>query len=182
MWWATAIQLWNHGPPFLQTRSRTTWLSSIGTAKKHLARKNTWQCESSGHLLGTCTWHSLLLRQNTNLGVTLRQMVRCQWLLCEIWNVPSATNMSGTHWCLMRTICYQCFRYTLKSNVYHVLPIFQVHIEVWRVPSATRFQVHTEVRTQLSASECLTYFFKLFLSIRFRILQLSVFCSKAEIK
>jgi hypothetical protein len=106
---------------------RSTWLG------------NTWQREASCHLLGTCTWHSLLPRQNTNLGVTVRQMVRCQWQLCEIWNVPSPTNKSGTRWSLMCTICYQCSRYTLKSNVYHLLPVFQVHTEVWRVPSATKF-------------------------------------------
>jgi hypothetical protein len=108
---------------------------------------NTWQREASCHLLGIFTWHSLLLCRNTNIGVTVGQMVRSQWLLCEIWNVPSATNMSGTHWSLMCTICYQCFRYTLKSDVYHLLPMFQVH---------------TEVRTQLSTWEFWTYFFKFF--------------------
>lgn len=62
----------------------------------------------------------------------------CQ-VYTEVWCVWSATNGPGSHWSMMCTICYQCFRNTLKSNVYHLLPIFQVHTEIWRVPSATRF-------------------------------------------
>jgi hypothetical protein len=108
---------------------------------------NTWQREASWRLLGTWTWHSLLLRQDTHLGVTVGQMVRYQWLLCEGWYVPSATNVSGLYWSLMCTICYQYIRYKMKSDAYY-LPL--------------NFQVHNESRTQLSASECLTYFFKRF--------------------
>jgi len=151
---------------------RSTWLENI------------WQREASCHLLGTRTWHSLLLRQNTNLGVTVGQMGSCQCLcefantVCyqyvrytlksdvyhllpmfqvhtEVWCVSSATNVSGTHWSLMCIICYQYFRYTLKSDAYRLLPEFQVHTEVWCVPSATNV---SDTHLSLMCTNCHQYF------------------------
>ena len=118
---------------------RSTWLG------------NTRQREASCHLLGTCTWHSFLLRQDKNLGVTVGQMVRCRWLICEVWYVPSANNVS-------------------------------VHTEVWCMPYATNiYGTHKSENTVIGIG-VFNLFFETFLFNSARILQLSVSCSKAEIK
>jgi len=82
-------------------RPRAQCFPIFGPLQKDLARKR----------FAADTWHPPPLSRDKRLGATMEHMLICQW-----WILGA----------LVCTICYYCAMYTLKSGVYHLLPLCHV--------------------------------------------------------
>ena len=87
---AMAVMLW---ATFPSVPISSQWCTSVWTYSEIPAWQaicNRRRREASWYLQDRDTWHRFLLRRNTSLGVTVEQMLKCQWwprgdLTCTIW-------------------------------------------------------------------------------------------------
>ena len=116
-------QVWVAGCSSVMSSS---WIPS--TARVCLAPWQQIQHEATCHLLATNTCLQLPLHQDTSLGDTKGQMLKCQWWL---------------HGGLVCTICYTCAMYTEKSELspQHqcLLPYFLKLPCMYYLPTANAF-------------------------------------------
>jgi hypothetical protein len=93
-------------PPPLQFRSCTHWFQAVWAPLSNLQLSNLQAIcirrrrEARCHL-ATDNWHRSLIYRDTSLGITVEQIVNCQWWL---------------RWSLVCTICYTRAIYISKSE------------------------------------------------------------------
>jgi hypothetical protein len=91
--------LWHYGKEVLDHPAYSHHLVTRDFSLLESLRCTGWQVICNRHPLATNTGHIYLLYLDLNLGVTVGQVLKCQWWL---------------RWCMVGTICYTCAIFVSK--------------------------------------------------------------------